>query len=106
MKIIKIFQCDKLKRILHFSIINIKIIFLAANGIFKNSDTTFNPSWSQPDTTSETWYPANGNQLNNEVDEPNQLGLTKPRNGSVRNISIHFLVIVDLITFVLYTLYI
>ncbi|KAF7284715.1 hypothetical protein GWI33_021724 [Rhynchophorus ferrugineus] len=32
--------------------------------------------------TTETWYPAAGNQLTNEVDEPNQLGLTKPKNHS------------------------
>ncbi|XP_030759686.1 uncharacterized protein LOC115885064 [Sitophilus oryzae] len=30
--------------------------------------------------STETWYPAAGNQLTNEVDEPNQLGLTKPKN--------------------------
>lgn len=33
-------------------------------------------------TSTETWYPAAGNQLANEVDEPNQQGLTKPDNGS------------------------
>ncbi|XP_066251873.1 uncharacterized protein [Euwallacea similis] len=41
----------------------------------------WNPS-SLP--TTETWYPAAGNQLTNEVDEPNQLGWQKPRNGGSR----------------------
>ncbi|XP_050302691.1 uncharacterized protein LOC126740632 [Anthonomus grandis grandis] len=33
----------------------------------------------------DTWYPAAGNQLNNDVDEPNQLGLRKPKNNSCRS---------------------
>ncbi|XP_057663747.1 uncharacterized protein LOC130898444 [Diorhabda carinulata] len=40
----------------------------------------FSPSWSTQEVTSETWYPAAGNQISNEVDEPNQLGLQKPKN--------------------------
>ncbi|KAJ8921122.1 hypothetical protein NQ315_013592, partial [Exocentrus adspersus] len=45
-----------------------------------------NPYWSSPSsppishTESTTWYPAAGNQLGNEVEEPNQLGLMKPRH--------------------------
>ncbi|XP_018330879.1 cell wall protein RBR3 isoform X2 [Agrilus planipennis] len=31
-------------------------------------------------TSTETWYPAAGNQLSNEVDEPNQQGWSKPDN--------------------------
>lgn len=34
--------------------------------------------------TTETWYPAAGNQLSNEVDEPNQQGLTKHDNSGSR----------------------
>ncbi|KAF5303325.1 hypothetical protein FQA39_LY10064 [Lamprigera yunnana] len=33
-------------------------------------------------SSSTTWYPAAGNQLSNEVDEPNQLGLVKHENGA------------------------
>ena len=33
---------------------------------------------------STTWYPAAGSQLSNEVEEPNQQGLTKPRNEGIR----------------------
>ncbi|XP_072379119.1 uncharacterized protein [Diabrotica undecimpunctata] len=43
---------------------------------------SFSPSWSTQESTSETWYPAAGNQINNEVDEPNQLGLQKPKNSA------------------------
>lgn len=41
-----------------------------------SSSSIWNPSTS----TTETWYPAAGNQLTNEVDEPNQMGWQKPRN--------------------------
>lgn len=61
------------------------------------SERTYSPYWSQPETTSETWYPAVGNQLNNEVDEPNQLGLTKPRNSSFSTTSLVSLVVFGLI---------
>ncbi|KAG5863567.1 hypothetical protein JTB14_002688 [Gonioctena quinquepunctata] len=40
------------------------------------------PPWNPRETSSESWYPAAGNQLNNEVDEPNQLGLTKYKNSA------------------------
>ncbi|XP_044261372.1 uncharacterized protein LOC123009252 [Tribolium madens] len=41
-------------------------------------------SWS-PQSESDkttTWYPAAGTELGNQVEEPNQQGLTKPRNGA------------------------
>lgn len=50
----------------------------------RNPESTYSPYWTKSEATSETWYPVLGNQLNNEVDEPNQLGLTKPRNSSFR----------------------
>lgn len=31
-------------------------------------------------TTTETWYPAAGSHVGTKVDEPNQLGLSKPQN--------------------------
>lgn len=34
-------------------------------------------------TTTETWYPAAGSHVGNEVDEPNQLGLAKPKNSAM-----------------------
>lgn len=37
-----------------------------------------------PSTTPQMWYPAAGNQMNNEVDEPNQLGLRKSRNNAIK----------------------
>ncbi|XP_060534110.1 uncharacterized protein LOC132706660 [Cylas formicarius] len=40
------------------------------------------PFW-YPTSTAETWYPLPGFQLNNEVDEPNQMGLTKPKNSAI-----------------------
>ncbi|KAJ8933765.1 hypothetical protein NQ314_013799 [Rhamnusium bicolor] len=55
------------------------------SGTTKNVDNpyTYGPfSGSIPEITSETWYPAAGSQMNNEVDEPNQLGLLKPRNAA------------------------
>lgn len=42
----------------------------------RNIDTTF----MDRRTTTETWYPAAGSHVGNEVDEPNQLGLSKPPN--------------------------
>lgn len=47
-------------------------------------------SWSpqnQADKTT-TWYPAAGTELGNQVEEPNQQGLTKPRNGAGRNMGV------------------
>ncbi|CAG9770277.1 unnamed protein product [Ceutorhynchus assimilis] len=46
-------------------------------------DYSSTPFWNP--STSETWYPAAGNQLTNEVDEPNQLGLKKPQNSGFRS---------------------
>ncbi|KAH0998903.1 hypothetical protein HUJ04_000649 [Dendroctonus ponderosae] len=41
------------------------------------------PLWNSLNTpTTHTWYPAAGNQMTNEVDEPNQLGLSKPENAA------------------------
>lgn len=41
-------------------------------------------------TSTETWYPAAGNQLANEVDEPNQQGLTKyDDNNGTENLQIN-----------------
>lgn len=37
-------------------------------------------------TTTETWYPAAGSHVGNEVDEPNQLGLSKPKSGEGRKL--------------------
>lgn len=82
-------------------ILNFLLFFLAIDPVQKS---TYSPYWNKPETTSETWYPAAGNQLNNEVDEPNQLGLTKPRNGNVRNISVLFLVVFEIIAIYLYTI--
>nr|XP_023012306.1 uncharacterized protein LOC111502454 [Leptinotarsa decemlineata] len=48
----------------------------------KNTARVYSSPWNPTETTSETWYPAAGNQLNNEVDEPNQLGLRKFRNSA------------------------
>ncbi|XP_017774482.1 PREDICTED: uncharacterized protein LOC108561175 [Nicrophorus vespilloides] len=37
----------------------------------------------------ETWYPAAGNQLSNEVDEPNQQGLSYNKNSSSQRSTMH-----------------
>lgn len=55
-------------------------------------------------TSTETWYPAAGNQLANEVDEPNQQGLTKEEeydnnsNRIVINLTLYILLISSLLT--------
>lgn len=47
---------------------------------------TYGTSRSSTEMSStETWYPAAGNQINNEVDEPNQLGWKKSRNNGVKS---------------------
>ncbi|CAH0548548.1 unnamed protein product [Brassicogethes aeneus] len=65
------------------------------------NDGTFRSTMVQ--TSSETWYPAAGNQLNNEVDEPNQLGLKKPRNtsSSVKPVTLAGLVLLFYILFMI-----
>lgn len=56
-------------------------------------------------SSSTTWYPAAGSQLNNEVDEPNQLGLVNPHEGNnnsnicIANVSL-ILVSLSLIIFI------
>lgn len=42
---------------------------------------------SQSQSATQTWFPAAGNQLANEVDEPNQQGLTKPENSAPKTLS-------------------
>ncbi|KYB27115.1 hypothetical protein TcasGA2_TC033313 [Tribolium castaneum] len=44
--------------------------------------TSWSPQSESGKTT--TWYPAAGTELGNQVEEPNQQGLTKPRNGAGR----------------------
>ncbi|CAH1118586.1 unnamed protein product [Phaedon cochleariae] len=56
----------------------------ASVGVSRNTARVYSSPWNTPSTTTETWYPAAGNQLNNEVDEPNQLGLKKPKNSAER----------------------
>ncbi|GLV36978.1 uncharacterized protein CBL_02189 [Carabus blaptoides fortunei] len=50
----------------------------------RNSDRTLDTTFMDRRTTTETWYPAAGSHVGNEVDEPNQLGLSKPQhNGAM-----------------------
>lgn len=52
-------------------------------------------------TSTETWYPAAGNQIDNEVDEPNQQGLRKPKNTSSKlGTSFVTLTVLVLMTFI------
>lgn len=51
-------------------------------------------------TSTETWYPAAGNQLANEVDEPNQQGLTKQEENASNSFSLNLgLTLISLLTF-------
>lgn len=45
-----------------------------------NNNYPYESSSTSSVSESTMWYPAAGNQLSNEVEEPNQLGLKKPKN--------------------------
>ncbi|XP_018562449.1 uncharacterized protein LOC108904399 [Anoplophora glabripennis] len=62
------------------------------SGTTRNFETSNSYPYESTSSTSgvsesTTWYPAAGNQLSNEVEEPNQLGLQKPRHNNAVTIS-------------------
>nr|CAH7712292.1 unnamed protein product [Callosobruchus chinensis] len=61
------------------------------------------PSWaiSSTEGPSTTWYPAAGIQSINEVDEPNQLGLQKPRHNSAPTLEMSLLLIPVVVSLIL-----
>lgn len=68
---------------------------------FKPMVTTQRPLIVTSSST-ETWYPAAGNQIDNEVEEPNQQGWRKPKNSGVRglkSVSLHSVTICALTLF-------
>ncbi|CAG9854992.1 unnamed protein product [Phyllotreta striolata] len=52
-------------------------------GSTRGSVRSFSSSGMPVEVTSETWYPAAGNPMSNEVDAPNKLGLQKPKNSGI-----------------------